>query len=164
MTKPKPRQPSSTCSNADSTNNMNHKTSPERERIVTGIAASPGIAIGAAHLFRKDVPRIDERSVHPEEIPKEIERFTRAVEKSKKELNKILFFARQKVGDAKARILEAQVMVLEDQVLIDSVLKRLRTEKKNVEYLVANEIGKYALRSEERRVGKECSSRWSPYH
>ena len=36
----------------------------------------------------------------------------------------------------------------------------------------ANESGKstlleaigYALRSEERRVGKECRSRWSPYH
>src|SRR5574344_3101289 len=24
--------------------------------------------------------------------------------------------------------------------------------------------GAYALRSEERRVGKECRSRWSPYH
>src|SRR5258708_782530 len=24
--------------------------------------------------------------------------------------------------------------------------------------------GEYALRSEERRVGKECRSRWSPYH
>jgi len=24
--------------------------------------------------------------------------------------------------------------------------------------------GKYILRSEERRVGKECRSRWSPYH
>src|SRR5215216_351228 len=24
--------------------------------------------------------------------------------------------------------------------------------------------GVYALRSEERRVGKECRSRWSPYH
>ena len=24
--------------------------------------------------------------------------------------------------------------------------------------------GLYAMRSEERRVGKECRSRWSPYH
>ena len=24
--------------------------------------------------------------------------------------------------------------------------------------------GGYAIRSEERRVGKECRSRWSPYH
>ena len=29
---------------------------------------------------------------------------------------------------------------------------------------IANETGKEALRSEERRVGKECRSRWSPYH
>ena len=27
-----------------------------------------------------------------------------------------------------------------------------------------NPIGKGAERSEERRVGKECRSRWSPYH
>ena len=25
-------------------------------------------------------------------------------------------------------------------------------------------VGKSMLRSEERRVGKECRSRWSPYH
>ena len=27
-----------------------------------------------------------------------------------------------------------------------------------------SEVFRYALRSEERRVGKECRSRWSPYH
>src|SRR5713226_3414011 len=32
--------------------------------------------------------------------------------------------------------------------------------------VVESEAGRYArwLRSEERRVGKECRSRWSPYH
>src|SRR5256885_10585320 len=30
--------------------------------------------------------------------------------------------------------------------------------------LEAGEIVEQALRSEERRVGKECRSRWSPYH
>src|SRR5439155_12962077 len=28
----------------------------------------------------------------------------------------------------------------------------------------ATELGRAARRSEERRVGKECRSRWSPYH
>ena len=27
-----------------------------------------------------------------------------------------------------------------------------------------SEVGKQGARSEERRVGKECRSRWSPYH
>ena len=30
--------------------------------------------------------------------------------------------------------------------------------------LVETERGELSVRSEERRVGKECRSRWSPYH
>ena len=32
------------------------------------------------------------------------------------------------------------------------------------ESLPPSEVGAWDLRSEERRVGKECRSRWSPYH
>ena len=38
---------------------------------------------------------------------------------------------------------------------------KIETSKGNVE-LELNQ--KHAPRSEERRVGKECRSRWSPYH
>ena len=34
----------------------------------------------------------------------------------------------------------------------------------DVTIAVVNEDQGYVLRSEERRVGKECRSRWSPYH
>ena len=34
----------------------------------------------------------------------------------------------------------------------------------NVIVMGGRETGKTRLRSEERRVGKECRSRWSPYH
>ena len=30
--------------------------------------------------------------------------------------------------------------------------------------LVERDLAKVEVRSEERRVGKECRSRWSPYH
>ena len=33
-----------------------------------------------------------------------------------------------------------------------------------VQYIWARKKGEWATRSEERRVGKECRSRWSPYH
>ena len=33
-----------------------------------------------------------------------------------------------------------------------------------VKEIIQATIAKYAERSEERRVGKECRSRWSPYH
>ena len=34
----------------------------------------------------------------------------------------------------------------------------------NVDYLVYDFLAEITMRSEERRVGKECRSRWSPYH
>ena len=35
----------------------------------------------------------------------------------------------------------------------------------NKDHMTMNEISKnLGIRSEERRVGKECRSRWSPYH
>ena len=36
-------------------------------------------------------------------------------------------------------------------------------ENAGIEHVLLNEYDKHA-RSEERRVGKECRSRWSPYH
>ena len=45
-------------------------------------------------------------------------------------------------------------------------LEQLRTEKERAETQLAQEKHKLERleRSEERRVGKECRSRWSPYH
>jgi phosphotransferase system enzyme I (PtsI) len=114
------------------------------ERVHEGIPASPGIAIGRAYLFVKDIPRIEQRDLGSDGVEDEIDRFNRAIEKSTKQLNKILLFARQKMGDAKARIFEAQVMVLEDRILLDAVAERIRRERKNAEYIVSDEIGKYA--------------------
>ena len=46
-------------------------------------------------------------------------------------------------------------------------LEDIKKQNDNCKFLLAKE-GEYyktlVLRSEERRVGKECRSRWSPYH
>ena len=44
------------------------------------------------------------------------------------------------------------------------VYYRLRPDKSAEEYEEYFRSEKYSVRSEERRVGKECRSRWSPYH
>jgi phosphoenolpyruvate-protein phosphotransferase (PTS system enzyme I) len=116
----------------------------KREIILKGFPAAPGIAMGYAYVYIKEIPRIEVRLLYENDIEIEIARLHRAIEKSSKELNKILDFARQKVGDAKAKIFEAQIMVLEDQLLIETIIKRIKIEKKNSEYIVNDEIGKYA--------------------
>src|SRR3712207_8294906 len=51
----------------------------------------------------------------------------------------------------------ARELVALDEVLVGDLLPRL-----GVDPLLLDPVAR--LRSEERRVGKECRSRWSPYH
>ena len=115
----------------------------QQELILKGIAASPGIAMGPVFLFEKDAPAIEERVIAREDIERETERLNQALARSQKELRKILEYAEKKLGEHQAKIFEAQVLILEDSFLFDTILKRVRTECKNVEYVVYNEIEKY---------------------
>jgi len=122
---------------------MPETTSHKREIVLKGVPASPGIAIGKAYFYAKYIPRVEERSLKDGEVDREIERLANAIAKADKELSKILSFARQKLGDAKAKIFEAQVMILHDPYLNDAFVQRIRSEKKNAEYIVHSEFDKY---------------------
>ena len=47
---------------------------------------------------------------------------------------------------------------------LDSILQKAKTEAEKYNYSSFFRRQKLLSRSEERRVGKECRSRWSPYH
>ncbi|HTY38403.1 MAG TPA: phosphoenolpyruvate--protein phosphotransferase [Bacteroidota bacterium] len=113
------------------------------ETLLKGIPASPGIAIGPAFVYVKHAPVIEERSILPEEVDRELARLEQAIARSHKELRKILEFAEKKLGEDKVRIFEAQLMFLEDAILFDAIYARIRTELKNPEYIVHSEIEKY---------------------
>ena len=111
--------------------------------VCKGSPASPGIAIGPIFIHHKYEPIVLEKKLTSDEIELELNRVRDSVERSSKELNKILEFAREKLGDDQAKILEAQVLILQDKVLMDSIRKRLKKEKKNAEFVVTEEFSKY---------------------
>ncbi|MCX6133263.1 MAG: phosphoenolpyruvate--protein phosphotransferase [Ignavibacteriales bacterium] len=113
------------------------------ETVFKGVPASPGIAIGPVFVYHKHTPVIEERSILPEEVERELARLEQAVARSHKELRKILEFAEKKLGEDKVRIFEAQLMFLEDAILFDAIYARIRGELKNPEYIVHSEIEKY---------------------
>jgi phosphotransferase system enzyme I (PtsI) len=117
----------------------------KKEVVLTGVPASPGIVGGTAYIYVKPTHTVEARKLDGAgEAEGELARFEKALVKSSSELKKILSFAQQKVGEAKARILEAQIMVLDDPYLHDAIRKRIKKEKMNAEFLVDDEIGKYA--------------------
>ncbi len=108
-----------------------------------GIPASPGIAIGPAYIFRKHVPSVNVRTLAEADIDKEIERLQKARERSQYELQKVFQFADQRLGPEQAKIFEAQLLLLEDDFLFNTIVERISREKKNAEHLVRDEIEKY---------------------
>jgi len=119
------------------------KPSDTTEVVLKGIAVSPGISIGQVYLFQKHIPTVTEKPIDGTDVEQEIGRLQKAVERSHKELTKIFEFAKQKLGDHQAKIFEAQLMILEDTVLFDSINGRIRNEGKNCEFILHNEIEKY---------------------
>lgn len=114
-----------------------------KEKIFNGIAASPGIVLGRAYVYTKQTPRIEEKTIQAEDVPKELERLHNAVERSERELQKVLQLTEEKIGAQKAKIFEAQIMILNDTVLLDAITKRIQKELKNAEWIVHKEISKY---------------------
>ncbi len=113
----------------------------EAENKIVGIAAAPGIVIAKAYLFTKEVLEINGGTITDIEEAKC--NFEEALNKSKKELNKIFALAKEKMDSTRAAIFEAQLMILDDPVLIKNIESRIEKEKKQPEFIVNDEISKY---------------------
>ncbi|HEX7573213.1 MAG TPA: phosphoenolpyruvate--protein phosphotransferase [Bacteroidota bacterium] len=118
-------------------------TASRQEIVLKGVAAAPGISCGPAYLYSKLIPRVEEKSITPEEVQGEIGRLHNANARSEKELQKIHAFAEQKLGSQNARIFEAQIMILADTILMGAIENRIARELKNAEFIVTDEITKY---------------------
>jgi phosphotransferase system enzyme I (PtsI) len=113
------------------------------EAVIKGIAAAPGIAIGPAYLYSKQIPNVQMKSIALDDVEPELLRLRNANARAEKELQKILAFAEQKLGSQNAKIFEAQIMILGDAILMGTIERRIRSELKNAEYVVSDEISKY---------------------
>ncbi|MFA6598555.1 MAG: phosphoenolpyruvate--protein phosphotransferase [Ignavibacteriaceae bacterium] len=111
------------------------------DNYITGIAAAPGLRIGKAYVFAKEVLQINHNEIT--DIEEAIVLFHEALEKSQKELRKIFGFAKEKMGEVRAAIFEAHLMILDDPVLIGNITERIKKERRFPEFIVDDEISKY---------------------
>ncbi|MFP3728572.1 phosphoenolpyruvate--protein phosphotransferase [Priestia filamentosa] len=103
-------------------------------KILEGIAASAGISIGKAFILKELELDIEEKKV--EDINSELERFTKALDSSKKQLQQIKERTLLNLGKDKAEIFEAHLLILEDPELIGNIKNDISHNKVNAEYAV----------------------------
>lgn len=111
------------------------------ENKIAGIGAAPGIIIGEAYLYTKEKLQISKADIA--DIEKAKKDLVEAIAKSKKELYKIFSIAREKMDEVRAAIFEAQLMILDDPILLAEIGNRIERELKSPEYIVDDEISKY---------------------
>jgi phosphoenolpyruvate-protein phosphotransferase (PTS system enzyme I) len=98
------------------------------ERILIGIAASPGIVVGPAHVLLWEVPPVKLRLVPPEQIEAEITHFHDALVKARERVGFIRARVEHNVGTEEARIFEAQTLILQDHDIIGKVEQLIRQD------------------------------------
>jgi phosphoenolpyruvate-protein phosphotransferase (PTS system enzyme I) len=98
---------------------------------ISGIAASAGIAIAKAFVLQNPELTIEKKTV--QDTSKEIERFQSALNQSKEELSVIKEKANKELGEDKAAIFAAHLLVLSDPELVDAVKQKIENEKINAE-------------------------------
>lgn len=113
----------------------------QADNALHGIAAAPGLYIGKAYIYSKESISVNDGFT--EDAEEAIRMFREALERSKKELSKIFSLARKKMGETRATIFEAQLMILDDPVLITNIENRIKNEKRQPDYVVFDEISKY---------------------
>ncbi|MHC1738618.1 MAG: phosphoenolpyruvate--protein phosphotransferase [Ignavibacteriaceae bacterium] len=111
------------------------------DNIISGLAAAPGLEIGQAFIYSKESISIKDSLIH--DVEEAVRNFNEALQQSKKELLKIFNFAKDKMGETRAAIFEAQLMILDDPVLISNIISRIEKEKRLPEFIVNHEISKY---------------------
>jgi phosphoenolpyruvate-protein phosphotransferase (PTS system enzyme I) len=113
----------------------------ESENKIAGIAAAPGINIARAYLFTKEKLYVNEGNIV--DVNEAINSLNEAVDKGKKELRKIFELAKETMNETRAAIFEAQMMILDDPILIGNIKRRIMEEKRQPEFIVNDEISMY---------------------
>ena len=114
--------------------------SPQRH--FEGIAVSGGVVTGK--VFRLDPRRLsaEPRSIPDEKVAQEIERFMKAVEYSRKRIQKIRKKAEQATDASHANIFDVHLMMLDDPMFYNETIEGIRREKMNAEYMLSQTCAK----------------------
>ncbi len=114
-----------------------------KEIILKGIPASPGIVSGKAFLFGREQYTIPRRAIRDDQIQNEIKRFKDALIQTKNEILEIKKRISEEMGVEQAQIFSAHLLVIDDSMLIEEVISKLKKEKLSIEYVFQDVLKRY---------------------
>lgn len=114
-----------------------------REIVFHGLPASGGIAIAPIFLFEREEIFVSERELGHDEIEAELALLEQAIALTDEEIRKIADYAHEALDDDVASIFDSQLMLLHDPELLHGLEQRIRTERRNADFLIHSELEKF---------------------
>ena len=119
-------------------------TSTTREQVFEGVAASPGVVVGKAFIFKLEDVTVERRRLSPGEVPQEIARFEDSLIATRRELLGIRRELADRLKRSESDLFDAHLLVVEDRALIEDVIRGIEDRRLNAEFIFQEVIGKYA--------------------
>lgn len=95
------------------------------QRVLKGKPLSPGLAWGRSFVY-ETIPFIQRNiKIKKEDVEKELDRLKEALKKTKESLQKLKDSVRRRLGEEKAGILEAHMLMLEDPMFVGEIKKAI---------------------------------------
>ena len=108
-----------------------------------GIPAAPGVAMGRAVLFDSGEIAVPRRAITEAQVPHEVLRLEEALIKTRHQIIAIQRRLWDELGQEHAEILNAHVLVLEDQALREEIINNLKQQLLNVEAIFNDVIRRH---------------------
>jgi phosphotransferase system enzyme I (PtsI) len=110
--------------------------------IYRGTPASPGVVIGKVFLLNRESIEVAEEKIPENEVLREILKFKEALNDTKEEILKIREKVSKRIDPDHAKIFDAQVMIVEDDLINNAVIKKIKQSKTCAEYVYKKVIEK----------------------
>ena len=104
------------------------------EKVYRGIAVSAGVCRGKVIVLHRARHAIVKRELDADSVVPEIKRFEHALVRTRQQITEIQRRVADTMSSSEADIFDAHLLMLEDRVLIEEVIKIIREQKANADY------------------------------
>jgi phosphotransferase system enzyme I (PtsI) len=104
------------------------------EKLFRGIAVSAGICRGKILVLHRARHVINKRELSEPEVAAEVSRFEKSLVQTRQQISEVQRKVVENMGTKEGDIFEAHLLMLEDRMLVDEVIRSIREQKVNAEH------------------------------
>jgi phosphotransferase system enzyme I (PtsI) len=122
---------------------------PKGEKVHHGIAVSAGVCRGKVLVLHRARHIIARREIPEADIVAEVKRFEHVLVRTRTQIKEVQRRVSENMSDAEGDIFEAHLLMLEDRVVIDEVLRLIREQKVTADYAYHTVSARYIAAMEQ---------------